>query len=303
MSFLWVRTWQLGIKSLTLHPLRSLLTVLGIFIGVASVIRLLAIGEGNQPQGPEADRGLGANNIILHSVKPPSEVTGGARFFLRNHATTTSGSWPRFPISTRPSPFASCSASATAHGRRALVGCTPEYAEIAKRRWRAFHHRREYRDKQNHCVLAAGTGNLVPARRPHRRIHPVEEPYYVVVGDEAALASAGIGARWPPRFQQRRVRADQHFWSRVGGMIITRRSGSMERAKACSSSQITLRVNDEERDGDEPTGEADHGPLPSPRGLRRHGPPELLEQAKTTPHVHYLHGPDRGHFLGKESAS
>ena len=38
--------WLLGVKSLTLHPMRSLLTVLGIFIGIASVIWLLAIGEG-----------------------------------------------------------------------------------------------------------------------------------------------------------------------------------------------------------------------------------------------------------------
>jgi methionine synthase II (cobalamin-independent) len=39
----WVRTFQLGIKSLLLHPMRSMLTILGIFIGVASVIWLLAI--------------------------------------------------------------------------------------------------------------------------------------------------------------------------------------------------------------------------------------------------------------------
>ncbi len=39
-------TWQIGIKNFVLHPMRSLLTVLGIFIGVASVIWLLAIGEG-----------------------------------------------------------------------------------------------------------------------------------------------------------------------------------------------------------------------------------------------------------------
>ena len=41
-----LRLCNLGVKSLLLHPLRSLLTVLGIFIGVASVIWLLAVGEG-----------------------------------------------------------------------------------------------------------------------------------------------------------------------------------------------------------------------------------------------------------------
>ena len=55
---LWLRTWQLGVKSLLLHPLRSLLTVLGIFIGVASVIWLLAIGEGISIKAQEQIEGL-----------------------------------------------------------------------------------------------------------------------------------------------------------------------------------------------------------------------------------------------------
>ncbi len=51
------RTWQLGIKSLLLHPMRSALTVLGIFIGVASVIWLLAIGEGISQKAQKQNRG------------------------------------------------------------------------------------------------------------------------------------------------------------------------------------------------------------------------------------------------------
>ena len=64
MAF-WIRTWQLGVKSLMLHPLRSLLTVLGIFIGVASVIWLLAIGEGISQKAQEQIAELGADNIIV----------------------------------------------------------------------------------------------------------------------------------------------------------------------------------------------------------------------------------------------
>ena len=41
-----LRDIRLGLKTLLMHPLRSMLTVLGIFIGVASVIWLLAISEG-----------------------------------------------------------------------------------------------------------------------------------------------------------------------------------------------------------------------------------------------------------------
>src|SRR6187401_409733 len=70
-----LRTFQLGLKSLLLHPMRSLLTVLGIFIGVASVIWLLAIGEGISEEAQKQIEGLGADNIIVRSVKPPSEAT------------------------------------------------------------------------------------------------------------------------------------------------------------------------------------------------------------------------------------
>ena len=44
MFSVWLRTLQLSVKNLLMHPLRSSLTVLGIFIGVSSVIWLLALG-------------------------------------------------------------------------------------------------------------------------------------------------------------------------------------------------------------------------------------------------------------------
>src|SRR5256885_10645905 len=65
------RTVRLGIKSLWLHRLRSLLTVLGIVFGVCSVIAMLAIGEGASYEAQEQIKNLGSQNIILRSVKPP----------------------------------------------------------------------------------------------------------------------------------------------------------------------------------------------------------------------------------------
>jgi len=67
------RTVRLGIKSLWLHRLRSLLTVLGIVFGVCSVIAMLAIGEGASYEAQEQIKSLGSQNIILRSVKPPEE--------------------------------------------------------------------------------------------------------------------------------------------------------------------------------------------------------------------------------------
>ncbi len=74
---LWVRTLKLGVKSLWLHPLRSLLTVLGIFIGVASVIWLLAISEGISIEARRQIESLGADTIIVRTIKPPSDKLAG----------------------------------------------------------------------------------------------------------------------------------------------------------------------------------------------------------------------------------
>src|SRR2546429_4705602 len=67
------RAFRLGIRSLWLHRLRSLLTVLGIVFGVCSVIAMLAIGEGASFEAQEQIKNLGSQNIILRSVKPPEE--------------------------------------------------------------------------------------------------------------------------------------------------------------------------------------------------------------------------------------
>jgi putative ABC transport system permease protein len=64
---------RLGLRSLWLHRLRSLLTVLGIVFGVCSVIAMLAIGEGASFEAQERIKNLGSQNIILRSVKPPEE--------------------------------------------------------------------------------------------------------------------------------------------------------------------------------------------------------------------------------------
>src|SRR5881296_1321937 len=67
------RAVRLGVKSLWLHRLRSLLTVLGIVFGVCSVIAMLAIGEGASYEAQEQIKSLGSQNIIVRSVKPPEE--------------------------------------------------------------------------------------------------------------------------------------------------------------------------------------------------------------------------------------
>jgi putative ABC transport system permease protein len=66
--------WQLvrgGARSLGIHKLRSGLTVLGMVFGVASVVSILAIGEGASYEIQEQLRRLGPDRILLRSVLPP----------------------------------------------------------------------------------------------------------------------------------------------------------------------------------------------------------------------------------------
>jgi putative ABC transport system permease protein len=81
-----IRIIQVGFKSLLLHKLRSGLTMLGMIIGVGAVIALVAIGEGASHDAQEAIRALGARNVIIRSIKPPSmrmQLQGDWESFFR----------------------------------------------------------------------------------------------------------------------------------------------------------------------------------------------------------------------------
>ena len=69
----------LGLKSLMLHRLRSLLTTLGMVFGVCSVIAMLAIGEGANYEAQQQIRNLGSQNIILKSIKPAEDENRAQR--------------------------------------------------------------------------------------------------------------------------------------------------------------------------------------------------------------------------------
>jgi putative ABC transport system permease protein len=64
---------RIGLRSLGAHRLRSGLTALGIVLGVASVIVMLAIGEAARHQALKQLEDLGASTIVLRSVRPPDE--------------------------------------------------------------------------------------------------------------------------------------------------------------------------------------------------------------------------------------
>src|SRR6188768_945878 len=90
LNFLF-ETFRLGIKNLRLHKLRSLLTALGIILGVAAVIAMVAIGEGTKQAASEQVKRLGATNILVRSSKPPesNDASSKQQRVLRYGVTRT----------------------------------------------------------------------------------------------------------------------------------------------------------------------------------------------------------------------
>ncbi|EAQ79035.1 ABC transporter permease [Blastopirellula marina] len=246
-----IRVWILGVKSLLLHPMRSLLTILGIFIGVASVIWLVAIGEGISLKAQEQIEGLGAENVLVRSVKPPAEANTSARgitpygltrddlHLLEETIPTVDQAIPireiRREFSRGP---------VSMFGR--LVGCTPEYAEVTRLQIQSGHFLSdaELSGRDNVCVLAAEvTERLFGFANPiGKKIH-VEADYYTVVGvlkPRAATAAIG-GSMSGQEFNKDVYIPISTLWQRVGDQVMTRRSGSFE-GEIIELNQITLRI-------------------------------------------------------------
>ena len=82
------RNTALAFRSLWLHKLRTFLSILGIIIGVASVISLLAFGKGSMREALEAIKRQGATNIIARSQKPPDDSSTATRSFVASYGIT-----------------------------------------------------------------------------------------------------------------------------------------------------------------------------------------------------------------------
>ena len=60
-----------ALRNLARHKLRSFLTALGIMFGIASVMAMIATGEGARRAILSQIQELGIRNIIINARKPP----------------------------------------------------------------------------------------------------------------------------------------------------------------------------------------------------------------------------------------
>ena len=71
-----VNLLKIALRALANNKMRALLTMLGIIIGVASVITMLAIGQGSKKSIQEQIAEMGSNMIMIH---PGADMRGGVR--------------------------------------------------------------------------------------------------------------------------------------------------------------------------------------------------------------------------------
>jgi len=82
----WLASIRIALRALRVNKLRSTLTMLGIIIGVAAVITMIAIGSGAQARVEEQIKALGSNLIMLH---PGSVTSTGVRMGSGTRNTLT----------------------------------------------------------------------------------------------------------------------------------------------------------------------------------------------------------------------
>ncbi len=250
------RAIRLGVKSLWLHRLRSLLTVLGIVFGVCSVIAMLAIGEGASFEAQEQIKNLGSQNIILRSVKPPEEqkVSNNQQNYVLDYGLKyldLQRIKATIPDVTVVVPGRIMREYVWNIARRVdceIFGTVPWYPEMRNQRVATgrFFSEREMEDKINVCVIGAEMAKkLFPIESPIGRDVRVGEDYYRIIGvmepaaksspDESAESSSSA----PP--VNRMFMPLSSAQARFGETLMKRRSGSFE-AERVALHEVTVKV-------------------------------------------------------------
>ncbi len=249
------RDLGLALRSLWLHRLRAFLSVLGIIIGTAAVISLMAFGEGSMQDALDDIKRMGATNIIIRSVKPPDDSASTRRTRISIYGLTyddydrfmTLGQetikrivpMRIFPVEIRRLQYM--------HNGRA-VGTTPDYAEVNELELAAGRFLVEEDDwkMKNVAVLAWNTAQkLFPFEDPMGQTVRLGQHFYVVVGvlkDRMPTGGSG-GSQAAEDFNNDVYIPLRTCDRRFGERVVFRQSGSFN-AEQVQLSQVTLTIRD-----------------------------------------------------------
>ncbi len=128
--------FRIALKALGNNKMRGFLTMLGIIIGVASVITMLAIGQGSKRSIKAQISEMGSNMIMIH---PGADMRGGVRQDLAAMQSLKLEDYKAIVNETRY--VAACSPSVSSSGQTifgannyptSIYGVTPDYLDIRK---------------------------------------------------------------------------------------------------------------------------------------------------------------------------
>jgi putative ABC transport system permease protein len=129
---------RIALRAVRANLLRSALTVLGIVIGVAAVIAMVAVGSGAQSQVAEQIRSLGANLLL---VQPGSTSQGAVRLgagsgfsLTEEDAAAVAGEVPGVVVATPTMSGTGHVVHGNLNWSTHVVGATPTY--LVARDWR-----------------------------------------------------------------------------------------------------------------------------------------------------------------------
>ncbi|MCP5526620.1 MAG: ABC transporter permease [Verrucomicrobiales bacterium] len=246
LRFQFVSTVRLGIKSLMLHKLRAMLTMLGIIFGVCSVIAMLAIGEGASYEAQERIKKLGSNNVIVNSYKPAedNQQNSGNRGMQIDYGLTyqdASRLQATIPGVKRVLPMRIIRENVRFSRNEVpcqVIGTLPFYPTVVgvdQVRGRFLCHLDELH-QNNVCVITTGLAQrLFPYQDPLQHAVKISEFYYRVVG---IIRETGTADQRPQTGQMEGEPIDNNVYiplstsrTRFGEVLIRRSAGSFQAEK------------------------------------------------------------------------
>ncbi|HEY3013933.1 MAG TPA: ABC transporter permease [Nocardioides sp.] len=188
----WLETLRTAADAVRGHRLRSLLTMLGIVIGISSVILTVGLGEGAQDEVRDQIDALGSNLLI---VSPGSSTdSSGTRGGFGSASTLTAADAAAIadpevvPDAARVAPASTTSGSLTAgteNWTTSIVGTTPVWPQVRNRDLAAgrFFTQAEIDSAADVVVLGSDTaGELFPTGNPVGQTVDVAGTTMTVIG-------------------------------------------------------------------------------------------------------------------------
>jgi putative ABC transport system permease protein len=199
----WLETLRTGLDAVRSHRLRSALTMLGIVIGVSSVILTVGLGQGAQDRVRDQIAALGSNLLV---VSPGSSTnSAGIRAGFGSATTLTLrdaaaiGDHAAVPDVAAVAPTTSTGAAlsvGTTNWTTQLVGTTPSWLGVRAREVESgrFFTQAEVDRHARVVVLGPDTaGELFSGRDPVGRTVTVDGVQLAVIGVLASTGSSNDG--------------------------------------------------------------------------------------------------------------